>query len=709
MFLVFWQINLTIICQFIFCITFRFHLQLSCIDLSPSMLFFCLYYFILLTLKLLIAELSIYKNFMKKNFNFPSRQQFLPVSKQDMLERGWEKCDFILVTGDAYVDHPSFANGIISRVLEAEGFRVGILSQPHWQDNQDIGKLGAPKLAFLVSAGNLDSLLSAYTANKLPRSEDPYSPGGKQGHRPNRATIVYCNLIRRTFGKIPIIIGGIEASQRRFVHYDYWEDKVRRSILLDSNADLLVFGMGEQQIIEIANRLKQGEKISNLTDIRGTCYVKKDIAFLHTPEYVTRFGEPQTTLAYEELLPPKGEEPQRIQESQPSKKPPLYRRNYAVAFQKIYHEQDPIRGRPIVQGSGALWVVQMPPPKLQTPEELDRYYALPYTRYYHPDYQDMGGVPAWETTQHSIVTHRGCLGSCSFCALTMHQGRIIQSRSVASIVKEAEKIVEMGSFCGYLSDVGGPTANMYANICPHQQCKGACEGRDCLIPKICPNLQQNLGKQLEMLSAVRKISGIKKAFISSGIRYDMLLDNQTAHELNDTYIENLAKHHTSGQLKVAPEHISDKVLERMHKPKFEQYEKFKKKFLEESRKAGKEQYLVAYFISSHPGCTMQEQIKLAEYFHKNAWDPEQVQDFIPTPMTPATAMFYSGYDPFTMDLVYTPTTVREKRRQRALMQCKKAEMQGRVRKALREAGRQDLIGYSKNSLVKPGPEEDWRD
>lgn len=665
--------------------------------------------------KIFVKRFSyLISNSMKKNSSpppslLPPREKFFPICKQDMIQRGWDQCDFILVTGDGYVDHPSFANGVISRVLEFAGFRVGILAQPNWQDEKDIRQLGTPRLAFLVSAGNLDSLLNAYTANKLPRSDDPYSPGGKAGKRPNRATIVYCNLIRRTFGKIPIIIGGIEASQRRFAHYDYWDDKVRRSILLDSNADLLVFGMGEQQIIEIARRLNQGERVSNLTDIRGTCYVKKDIAFLNTPEFASRFGEPQFTLSYEELLPPKGEAPQRVQEVQPHGKPPAYRRNYAIAFQKIDHEQDPVRGRPIIQGSGALYVVQMPPAKLQTAEELDRWYDLPYTRYYHPDYEKDGGIPAWETTQHSIVTHRGCLGSCTFCALTMHQGRIIQSRSVSSITKEAEQITKMPSFKGYLSDVGGPTVNMYANLCERQQCQGACANRDCLLPKVCPNLQQNLQKQMEMLAAVRKIPGIKKAFISSGIRYDMLLDLKTAGKDGEQYIENLAAHHTSGQLKVAPEHISDAVLKRMHKPNFNQYEQFQKKFLDASHRAGKEQYLVAYFVSSHPGCTMEEQIRLAEYFHRNGWKPEQVQDFIPTPMTPSTVMFYSGYDPFTMELVYTPTTVREKRRQRALMQSHKPEMQGRVRKALREAGRQDLIGHSKNSLVKPGPEEDWRD
>ncbi len=682
----------------------------------------------------------------KENLLFP-RNRFLPVNLADVKARGWNQCDFILVTGDAYIDHPSFANGVISRVLESAGYKVGIISQPKWDVAQntskdfseenlkkdffkqkkskkgkkthptssnkismpDITSLGKPRLAMLVSAGNLDSMLSAYTASKLPRSDDPYTPGGKSGFRPNRATIVYCNLIRQTFGKIPIIIGGIEASQRRFAHYDYWEDKVRRSILLDSNADLLVYGMGEQQILEIARRLDAGEKITNITDIRGTAYVKKDISFLSTPEYIEKFGIPQSVLAYKDLLPPKGEDLQRVQEKEATSKPPIYRKNYALAFKKIYEEQDPVHGHPIVQASGQLYVVQMPPAKLQSKKDMDRWYDLPYTRYYHPDYEAKGGVPAWETTQHSIITHRGCLGSCAFCALTMHQGRIIQSRSCESILKEAENITKMPSFRGYISDVGGPTANMYETTCEKQKCQGACKNRDCLLPKPCPNLQQNLEKQLDMLAKVRQIPGIKKAFISSGIRYDMLLDEKCADKFGDIYIENLAQNHTSGRLKVAPEHISDKVLFRMHKPSFSQYEQFRKKFEAASKKAGKEQFLIAYFISSHPGCTMEEQIHLAEYFHRHGWTPEQVQDFIPTPMTPATAMFYSGYDPFTMELVYTPTTIRQKRRQRALMQSNKPEMQGRVRKALREAGRSDLIGNGPKHLVKPGPEEDWKD
>ncbi len=646
---------------------------------------------------------------MAKLNSMPGRDKFLPVCQKDMEAKGWEQCDFILVSGDGYVDHPSFANGVISRVLESAGFRVGILAQPGWEDTKDIERLGKPLYAFLVSAGNLDSMLHAYTSSKLPRSDDPYSPGGKAGFRPNRATIVYCNLIRRTFGKIPIIIGGIEASQRRFCHYDYWEDKIRRSILLDSNADLLVFGMGEQQILEIASRLKNNEKIHTITDVRGTAYIKKDIGFLSSSEYINRFGEPQFTLSYEELLPPKNTPPQRVQEHNPKGTPPQYRKNYAIAFKKIYDEQDPVRGRPVVQACGALYIVQLPPAALQSPEQLDAWYDLPYTRYYHPDYEALGGIPAWETTQHTIVTHRGCLGSCSFCALTMHQGRIIQSRSVESILREAKKIVEMPSFRGYISDVGGPTANMYANACPVQQSKGACLKKDCLLPRMCPKLEQHLAKQMEMLESVRNLPGIKKAFISSGIRYDMLLDTQSAGQLGEKYIENLAQHHTSGRLKVAPEHISPAVLQQMHKPKFEEYLKFQEKFEAASKKAGKDQYLIAYFVSSHPGCTIEEQIRLAEYFRQSNWSPEQVQDFVPTPMTPSTVMFYSGYDPWTLKQVYTPTTMREKRRQRALLQFKKPEMQGRVRKALREAGRSDLIGHGPKKLVPPGPEEDWQE
>jgi len=663
------------------------------------------------------------------------RSSFLPTTRADMDACGWDQCDFVLVTGDAYVDHPSFANAVIGRVLEWAGFKVGILAQPDFRDVETFRALGKPRLAFLVSAGNLDSNLNAYTAHKLPRSDDPYSPGGKPGKRPVRATIVYCNMLRRAFGKTPIIVGGIEASQRRFAHYDYWDDKVRRSVLLDSNADMLVFGMGEQQIVEIAHRMNGGESLHEINDVRGTCYVKKDIAYLDTPAFTERFGKPLATLDYEALLPerlsPESRVPRaesgradtglgtrdtghsvlpRVQELQDTgpESIPEYRKNYSRAFKTIFDQQDPIRGRPLVQKHGALSVVQLPPARHQSEEELDRWYDLPYTRLPHPDYA-REGIPAWLTTQHSINTHRGCMGSCTFCAIWMHQGRTIQSRSVESIEKEAANITRMPSFKGYISDVGGPTANMYGNYCSVQQTLGACKDRDCLLPDPCPALRQHLDKQLDMLRRVRAVPGVKKAFIASGIRHDMLIDGKTAGAKGDAYIENLAKHHTSGHLKVAPEHLSDDVLSKMRKPGLHKYEEFKKRFVEASKRVGKEQYLVAYFVSSHPGCTMDEQIRLAEYFKRNNWSPEQVQDFIPTPMTPATAMFYSGLDPETGDYVYTPTTMREKRRQRALMQFGRPEFQGRVRKALREAGRTDLIGRHKEALVPPGNEEDWED
>ena len=653
-----------------------------------------------------------------------SRSDFLPTTRADMDARGWEQCDFVLVTGDAYVDHPSFANAVIGRVLEWAGFKVGVLSQPDYTDPEAFKALGKPRLAFLVSAGNLDSNLNAYTAHKLPRSDDPYSPGGKPGKRPVRATIVYCNMLRRAFGKVPVIIGGIEASQRRFSHYDYWDDKVRRSVLLDSNADMLVFGMGENQIVELAHRLNRGESLKEITDVRGTAYVKKDASYLETPDFTERFGKPLHTLDHEDLLPEleprlesrgaaKGGNSNlaRVQEHQTDTADQVaeYRKNYASAFKKIFDQQDPVRGRPVVQRTGKLSVIQLPPARLQSEEELDRWYDLPYTRLPHPDYEKQGGVPAWLTTQHSIVTHRGCMGSCTFCAIWMHQGRTIQSRSPESIEKEAASITHMPSFKGYISDVGGPTANMYGNYCSVQQTLGACKDRDCLLPDPCPALRQHLDKQLDMLKRVRAVPGVKKAFIASGIRHDMLIDDKNTRGFGDAYIENLAAHHTSGHLKVAPEHLSDDVLSRMRKPGLSKYEEFKKRFVEASRKVGKEQYLVAYFVSSHPGCTMDEQIRLAEYFKKNNWSPEQVQDFIPTPMTPATAMFYSGFDPETLEFVYTPTTMREKRRQRALMQFNRPEFHGRVRKALREAGRQDLIGNGKDALVKPGNEEDWDD
>ncbi len=670
-----------------------------------------------------------------KGTGHPERSSFLATSRADMDARGWDQCDFVLVTGDAYVDHPSFANAVIGRVLEWAGFKVGILAQPDFRNVEAFKAMGKPRLAFLVSAGNLDSNLNAYTAHKLPRSDDPYSPGGKPGKRPVRATIVYCNMLRRAFGKTPIIVGGIEASQRRFAHYDYWDDKVRRSVLLDSNADMLVFGMGEQQIVEIAHRMNGGESLHEINDVRGTCYVKKDISYLQSPAFIDRFGKPLSTLDYEALLPERpacgvpvpGGEPtnvndehgtrnteqavaDRVQELQDTgpESIPEYRKNYSRAFKTIFDQQDPVRGRPLVQRHGALSVVQMPPARHQSEEELDRWYDLPYTRLPHPDYA-REGIPAWLTTQHSINTHRGCMGSCTFCAIWMHQGRTIQSRSIDSIEKEAANITRMPSFKGYISDVGGPTANMYGNYCTVQQTLGACKDRDCLLPDPCPALRQHLDKQLEMLGRVRAVPGVKKAFIASGIRHDMLIDDKTAGAKGDAYIENLAKHHTSGHLKVAPEHLSDDVLSKMRKPGLHKFEEFKKRFVEASKRVGKEQYLVAYFVSSHPGCTMDEQIRLAEYFKRNNWSPEQVQDFIPTPMTPATAMFYSGLDPETGSYVYTPTTMREKRRQRALMQFGRPEFQGRVRKALREAGRTDLIGRHKEALVPPGNEEDWED
>jgi uncharacterized radical SAM protein YgiQ len=637
----------------------------------------------------------------------PARQRFLPVNRADMRARGWETCDFVLVTGDAYVDHPSFANGVISRVLEAEGFKVGILSQPDWRQPESMRALGRPRLAFLVSAGNLDSLLNAYTAHKLPRKDDPYSPGGVPGRRPPRATIVYANLIRAAFGKVPLVIGGIEASQRRFSHYDYWEDRVRRSILLDSNADLLVFGMGEAQITEIARRLDRGERATDLNDIRGTAFVKRDVAFLKSPGFVDRFGEPVETLPHEALLPPRGEAPERVQELKGEGLPiPEYRRSYARAFRIIQDEQDPVRGRPLIQRMGELSVVQLPPAKVMTSAELDRVYDLPYTRLAHPDYEAEGGVPAWLTTQHTIVTHRGCMASCSFCAIAMHQGRVIQSRSVASILREAESITRMPGFKGYLSDVAGPSANMYAAHCAVQCRRGTCLDRECTLPDPCPALKLELDQQVAMLEQVRAVPGVKKAFIASGVRYDLLLDDSAASR---RYIDNLAAHHTSGQLKVAPEHRSPSVLARMRKPSFVKYDAFKKLFTRASVKAGKEQYLVAYFVSSHPGCTLRDQIELAQYFKAERWAPEQVQDFIPTPMTAATAMYYSGLDPETLELVPTAQSMRDKRRQRALLQFMKPEFHGRVRSALKAAGRADLIGRGLKALVPPGPDEDWQD
>jgi len=593
---------------------------------------------------------------------------FLPVNKSDMEARGWDSVDFLFISGDAYVDHPSFGHAIITRLLESEGFRVGIIAQPNWKTCKDFMKLGRPNLAVLISSGVIDSMVNHYTSSKKPRSDDSYSPGGKAGFRPDRAVIVYANRIREAFGSIPVIIGGIEASLRRFAHYDYWDDKVRRSILLDSRADILIFGMGEKAIIEVANALREGKKIDEIRDVRGTAYV--------------------STTAEEGLLMPSYEE---VAED---------KRAYAEAFMIQYNEQDPINGRRLIQPHGNRYVVQNPPALPMTEKELDRIYSLPYERTYHPMYEVAGGVPAIKEVQFSITSHRGCFGGCSFCALNFHQGRIIQKRSKASIINEAKKLVWEPGFKGYIHDVGGPTANFRNAACERQKAYGACKHRQCLFPKPCKNLKVDHSEYLELLRELRKIPGVRKVFVRSGIRYDYLMLDE-----NDEFFNELCEHHISGQLKVAPEHISDRVLEKMGKPGRRVYESFVEKYYSINKRLGKEQYLVPYLISGHPGSDLNAAIELALYLKKIGYTPEQVQDFYPTPGTLSTCMFYTSLDPRTMKPVYVPKSPREKAMQRALLQFRRKENQPIVREALRKAGREDLIGYSRDCLVPPERED----
>ncbi len=592
---------------------------------------------------------------------------FLPISKKDMEERGWDSIDFLYISGDAYVDHPSFGHAILTRMLEAEGYRVGIIAQPDWKSNSDFMRLGRPNYAVLISSGVIDSMVNHYTASKKPRSNDSYSPGGEIGHRPDRAVIVYANKIREIFKGIPVIIGGIEASLRRFAHYDYWDNKVRRSILLDSKADMLVYGMGEKPIAEIASLLAKGADISRIRNIRGTAYIADEF----------EAGE-------ESLLLPSFEE---VNES---------RTSYAKAFMVQYNEQDSISGKTLVQPHGDRFVVQNPPAVPMTVKELDRIYALPYERTYHPSYEANGGIPAIEEVEFSITSHRGCYGGCSFCALNFHQGRAIQKRSQASIINEAKKLVWQPGFKGYIHDVGGPTANFRNTSCDRQAVHGTCKSRQCLYPQPCKNLKVDHSEYLELLRKLRDIPEVKKVFIRSGIRYDYLMLDK-----NDDFFRELCEHHVSGQLKVAPEHVVDRVLEKMGKPGRKVYDAFVKKFYEINKELGKEQYLVPYLISSHPGSDLKAAVELAEYLKKTHYTPEQVQDFYPTPGTLSTCMFYTSLDPRTMKKVYVPATPKEKSMQRALLQFRRKENQQLVREALRLAGREDLIGYGRECLVRP--------
>ncbi len=595
---------------------------------------------------------------------------FLPITTEEMRARGWEQADFVLITGDAYVDHPSFGTAIISRVLESHGYRVCILPQP--QTDADYQRFGTPRLAFLINGGNIDPMVAHYTAARRRRSEDAYSPGGKAGLRPDRATIVYTRAVRRLFGDVPIAIGGLEASLRRFAHYDYWDDRVRPSILVDSGADLLMYGMGERHIIEIADRLAAGENIRSLRDIRGTCYLIDAADYQPMPaaecpsyELVSAFTDGG-------------------------------KQQYAISCRIQQQEHDPVRGKAVIQRHGDRILVQNPPSAILSTEEMDAVYALPYMRDYHPSYEPLGGVPGIAEVKFSVIHNRGCFGACNFCALAYHQGRQMSCRSHDSVVQEAECIAAMPDFKGYIHDVGGPTANFRRSACDKQAQHGACKDKKCLAPTMCPAVKVSHDDYLTLLRRLRQVKGVKKVFVRSGIRFDYLIADE-----DERFFKELITHHVSGQLKVAPEHVSDNVLKYMGKPSFSVYEKFRKRFYELTKSVSKQQYLVPYLMSSHPGSTLRDAIQLSLFLKKEGLHPEQVQDFYPTPGTVSTCMFYTGLDPNTLQPVYVPRTPQEKAEQRALLQYYKPENRQLVLAALRKAGRPDLIGTAPHCLVAP--------
>lgn len=595
-------------------------------------------------------------------------QGFLPVCRKDMEERGWDAVDFAYVIGDAYVDHPSFGPAIISRILEANGYRVGIISQPDWKDNTSIMEYGEPKLGFLISGGNMDSMVNHYSVSKKRRKTDAFTPGGVMGKRPDYATIVYGNLIRQVYKKTPVIIGGIEASLRRLAHYDYWSNHLKRSILLDSGADLISYGMGERSIVEIADALKSGIAVGDITFIDGTVYKAKDLSSVY---------DAVTLPSYEEL-----------------KKDKL---NYARSFYVQYCNTDPFSGKRLVESySDHLYVVQNPPAKPLSQPEMDRVYSFPYMRTYHPSYEAAGGVPAIEEVKYSLISNRGCFGGCNFCALTFHQGRIIQTRSHESLLAEANQFIWDKDFKGYIHDVGGPTANFRAPSCEKQLQYGGCKEKQCLFPKPCRNLKVDHKDYLKLLRKLRELPNVKKVFIRSGIRFDYLMADK-----DDTFFRELCEHHVSGQLKVAPEHISDAVLQKMGKPENRVYEAFTEKYKKINQKLGKNQFLVPYLMSSHPGSTMKEAVELAEYLRDLGYMPEQVQDFYPTPSTISTCMYYTGVDPRTMEKVYVPVNPHEKAMQRALIQYRNPKNYDLVMEALKKAGRMDLVGYDRHCLIRP--------
>ena len=594
---------------------------------------------------------------------------FLPISKKDMEARGWQQCDFVYVIGDAYVDHPSFGHAIISRVLERNGYTVGIISQPNWKDPKSIDIFGRPRLGFLVSGGNMDSMVNHYSVSKHKRKTDAFTPGGVMGKRPDYATIVYCNLIRQTYKDVPILIGGIETSLRRLGHYDYWSESMKRSILLDSQADLLMYGMGEKSIVEIADALNAGMDVKDITYIDGTVFK------------ATELDDSLPTI--------------RLPDFEELKK---NRRAYAESFKIQYGNCDPFTAKRLAEPYGKEFVVQNPPQKPLTTQEMDDVYDLPYMRTWHPSYAKAGGVPAIEEVKFSLVSNRGCFGACSFCALTFHQGRIIQTRSHESILKEAEVMVKDSDFKGYIHDVGGPTANFRHPACEKQLSKGACGGRQCLYPTPCKNMKADHSDYIALLRKLRKIEGVKKVFVRSGIRFDYLLADK-----KDTFFKELVQYHISGQLKVAPEHVADAVLDRMGKPRKAVYNRFVDKYFALNKQYGMNQYLVPYLMSSHPGSTLKEAIMLAEYIRDMGYNPEQVQDFYPTPSTLSSVMYYTGLDPRTMDKVYVPTDAHEKAMQRALIQYRNPKNYYLVREALMKAHREDLIGSGPKCLIRAIP------
>ena len=592
------------------------------------------------------------------------KNKFLPICKKDMDERGIQQLDFVYVIGDAYVDHPSFGHAIISRVLEAHGYTVGIISQPDWKDDHSISILGEPRLGFLVAAGNMDSMVNHYTVSKKRRSTDAYTPGGVMGKRPDYATITYCNLIRRNYKKTPIIIGGIEASLRRLAHYD----SLKRSILLDSGADLLLYGMGERSIVEVADALNSGLLVRDITFIDGTVYKTRKKEDIYDAIFLPDYSELKAD-----------------------------KKNYAKSFYVQYQNTDPFSGKRLAESYDyKTFVVQNPPSKPLTIEEMDDVYALPYMRTYHPSYEKAGGVPAISEVKFSLVSNRGCFGGCSFCALTFHQGRIIQVRSHESIIEEAKMLTKEPDFKGYIHDVGGPTANFRAPACKKQLKHGACPNKQCLFPKPCDNLIADHRDYRALLKQLRALPGVKKVFIRSGIRFDYLLADK-----DQSFLKELCEYHVSGQLKVAPEHISDAVLKYMGKPENSVYRRFVQSYQKMNEKIGRKQFLVPYLMSSHPGSTLKEAVELAEFLRDFGYMPEQVQDFYPTPSTLSTCMYYTGVDPRTMEPVYTAVNPHEKAMQRALIQYRNPKNYELVSEALHKAGRTDLIGFDKKCLIRP--------